>query len=155
MTSTSPTPPDLSSLSISPQQNHIHEQAYDYDPLAVGHNQRQQPQFLFSTSTGIPSQMQYNPLNLGQSPLKNKNVARAGLPSVRATRFPCPHLSCSHLVYSNGLTVKYWMTRGLCLPLQTPTSLLVVRLPYLISRYRCSKLRQSVQWVMTRLSQLQ
>lgn len=152
MTSTSPTPPDLSALSISPQQNHIHEQAYDYDPLAVGHNQRQQSQFLFSSNAGIPSQMQYNPLSLGQSPLKNKNIARAGLPSVCLSRYSTNSLT--QIIYSNGLTVKSWTTRGLCPPLQTLISLLVVPLLYPIFRYPC-KLRQSVHRVTTRLSPLQ
>ncbi|EJD02116.1 uncharacterized protein FOMMEDRAFT_124369 [Fomitiporia mediterranea MF3/22] len=80
MTSTSPTPPDLSTLSISPQAQSLHDNPYDYNALQSGQNQRQQP-FHFSTSPAIPGQMPYNPLGLGQSPLKNKPTARAGLPA--------------------------------------------------------------------------
>lgn len=82
MTSTSPTLPDISSLSISPQQQHRpHDSPYDFDPLQAGQNQRQQ--FHFSTSPAVPGQVPFNPLGLGQSPLKSKPVVRAALPAVR------------------------------------------------------------------------
>ncbi|KAL5511412.1 PIN4 [Sanghuangporus vaninii] len=80
MTSTSPTLPDISSLSISSQQQHRpHDSPYDFDALQAGQNQRQQ--FHFSTSPAVPGQMPYTPLGLGQSPLKSKPPIRAGLPA--------------------------------------------------------------------------
>ncbi|THH04814.1 hypothetical protein EW145_g5243 [Phellinidium pouzarii] len=78
MTSTSSTPPDISSLSISSQQTRPHD-PYDYDSLAVGSNPRQQ--FHFSTSPVMSGQLPYNPLGLNQSPLKNKSLSRSGLPT--------------------------------------------------------------------------
>ncbi|KAH8108449.1 hypothetical protein DFH11DRAFT_1516728 [Phellopilus nigrolimitatus] len=77
MTSTSSPAPDISSLSISPQQPR--HDSYDYDGLGVGRNPGQQ--FHFSTSPIIQGQMPYNPLSLNQSPLKSKAVSRAGLPT--------------------------------------------------------------------------
>ena len=79
MTSTSPTPPDLSGLSISPQHVRSAHDSYDYDNLAVGSNPRQQ---YFATSPAVHSQVPYNPLGLNQSPLKNKSISRSGLPTV-------------------------------------------------------------------------
>ncbi|KAI5124062.1 hypothetical protein M0805_003889 [Coniferiporia weirii] len=78
MTSTSPTPPDLSGLSISPQQARPHDH-YDYDGLAVGSNPRQQ--FHFATNPVVSGQLPYNPLGLSHSPLKNKPISRSGLPT--------------------------------------------------------------------------
>ena len=88
MTSTSSTPPDISSLSLSsqPSQQRLHD-TYDYE--GGGGNGR--TPYHYSTSPPIPAQSQYNPLSLGQSPLKNKPT-RGGLPSV------CPNtdsVSCS------------------------------------------------------------
>ncbi|KAI0340676.1 hypothetical protein BDW22DRAFT_391793 [Trametopsis cervina] len=77
MTSTSSTP-DISNLSLSskPSQQRLHE-AYDYEGTATGNGRSP---YHFSTSPPIAAQSQYNPLNLSQSPLKNKTM-RGGLPS--------------------------------------------------------------------------
>ncbi|CAL1703995.1 unnamed protein product [Somion occarium] len=77
MTSTSSTPPDISSLSLSsqPSQQRLHD-SYDYE--GGGGNGRNP--YHYSTSPPIPAQSQYNPLSLSQSPLKNKPI-RSGLPS--------------------------------------------------------------------------
>ena len=79
MTSTSSTPPDISSLSLSsqPSQQRLHD-TYDYEGNGGGNGRNP---YHFSTSPPIPAQSQYNPLNISQSPLKNKTM-RGGLPSV-------------------------------------------------------------------------
>ena len=114
MTSTSPQPPDISSLSISPNQSRLHDPAYDFDAL----QRQQQHQFGFSGSPGGPGQMQFNPLGgMGQSPLKNKPIARAGLPSVRPSvslSMPLPHLIIFVATPSNGLTTKSSTTGAPC-----------------------------------------
>ena len=78
MTSTSSTP-DISTLSLShkPSQQRLHD-TYDYEGNGSGNGRNP---YHFSTSPPIPAQSQYNPLNLSQSPLKNKTM-RGGLPSV-------------------------------------------------------------------------
>ncbi|KAJ6488675.1 hypothetical protein C8R47DRAFT_1126539 [Mycena vitilis] len=64
------TPPDMSSL-------RLHENSYEsYEPS----NSASRPQYHFATSPGIPVQSQYNPLTVGQSPLKAKQPARNPLP---------------------------------------------------------------------------
>lgn len=103
MTSTSPQPPDLSGLSISPQQPRLHDPPYDYDALQAG--QRQQ-QFHFSTSPAITGQIPYTPLSLGQSPLKNKPAARAGLPAVCVASLLLHRVLRSYGGRSNGLTTR-------------------------------------------------
>jgi RNA recognition motif-containing protein len=71
----SPSPPDISSLSLSskPSQQRLHD-TYDYEG-----NNNGRTQYHFSTSPPIPAQSQYNPLTMGQSPLKKP--LRAGLPT--------------------------------------------------------------------------
>ncbi|KAI0075494.1 hypothetical protein K474DRAFT_1709010 [Panus rudis PR-1116 ss-1] len=77
MTSSSPAPPDISSLSLSnqPSQQRLHD-TYDYD----GGSGNGRSPYHYATSPPIPAQSQYNPLGMSQSPLKNKPV-RGGLPS--------------------------------------------------------------------------
>lgn len=94
MTSTSPTPPDISGLSISPQHVRNAHDSYDYDNLAVGSNPRQQ---YFATSPAVHSQVPYNPLGLNQSPLKNKSISRSGLPTVCHSSQLLFHPSLIHL----------------------------------------------------------
>ncbi|KAJ7093148.1 hypothetical protein C8R44DRAFT_835518 [Mycena epipterygia] len=65
-------PPDISSLSLSSSQQRFHEYHDDSNNL----NRAQ----YFATSPGIPVQSQYNPLTVGQSPLKNKPI-RSALPT--------------------------------------------------------------------------
>lgn len=67
-------PPDMSTLNISPQRLH---DSYDYE----GNSPAGRPQYHFATSTGIPAQNAYQGLGVGQSPLKNKPSARSGLPT--------------------------------------------------------------------------
>ncbi|EPT05405.1 hypothetical protein FOMPIDRAFT_1155185 [Fomitopsis schrenkii] len=78
MTSTSSTP-DISNLSLSskPSQQRLHE-SYDYEGNSGGNGKNP---YHFQTSPPIPAQSQYNPLGVGQSPLKNRPVLRGGLPS--------------------------------------------------------------------------
>ncbi|KAJ3728876.1 hypothetical protein C8R42DRAFT_279190 [Lentinula raphanica] len=66
-------PPDISSLSLSNQQQRLHD-SYEFE--GSGGNR---PQYHFATSPGLPIQSQYNPLTTGQSPLKKP--VRGGLPS--------------------------------------------------------------------------
>jgi hypothetical protein len=94
MTSTSPTPPDLSTLSLNAQPSQRPHDSYDYDSLS-GSNLRQQ--YHFSTSPIVPGQMPFNPLNVNQtSPLKAKSPPRGGLPAVRfrSNFWPFDYLSC-------------------------------------------------------------
>ncbi|KAJ7470377.1 hypothetical protein FB451DRAFT_1474213 [Mycena latifolia] len=67
----SSSPPDVSSLSLS---SHRHDN-YDQYETSGG-----RPQYHFATSPGIPVQSQYNPLTVGQSPLKSKPL-RSALPT--------------------------------------------------------------------------
>ncbi|CCM03839.1 uncharacterized protein FIBRA_05988 [Fibroporia radiculosa] len=78
MTSSSSTP-DISTLSLTsqPSQQRLHD-AYDYEGN-VGGNAK--TPYHYSTSPPIPAQSQYNPIGMGQSPLKNRPVLRGGLPS--------------------------------------------------------------------------
>ncbi|KII88890.1 hypothetical protein PLICRDRAFT_108813 [Plicaturopsis crispa FD-325 SS-3] len=75
----SPSPPDISSLSLSshPSQQRLHD-TYDYDVNGGGNTRSP---YHFSTSPPIQNQ-QYNPLGMAQtqSPLKGKPV-RGGLPT--------------------------------------------------------------------------
>ncbi|KAJ3775602.1 RRM/R3H domain-containing protein [Lentinula raphanica] len=66
-------PPDISSLSLSNQQQRLHD-SYEFE--GSGGNR---PQYHFATSPSLPIQSQYNPLTTGQSPLKKP--VRGGLPS--------------------------------------------------------------------------
>ncbi|KAF8894440.1 hypothetical protein BD779DRAFT_1501053 [Infundibulicybe gibba] len=66
-------PPDISSLSLSPQQR-LHDN-YDYD----GNGGR--PQYHFATSTGIPAQSQYNQLTIGQGQSPLRKPMRSALPT--------------------------------------------------------------------------
>lgn len=70
------TPPDMSSL-------RLHDSSYDSYEAS---NSASRPQYHFATSPGIPVPSQYNPLTVGQSPLKAK-PARNPLPTVRSPRF--------------------------------------------------------------------
>ncbi|KAJ7236711.1 hypothetical protein B0H12DRAFT_1238415 [Mycena haematopus] len=56
------TPPDMSSL-------RLHDSSYDSYEAS---NAASRPQYHFATSPGIPVPSQYNPLTVGQSPLKAK-----------------------------------------------------------------------------------
>ncbi|KAF8919552.1 hypothetical protein CPB85DRAFT_1277086 [Mucidula mucida] len=67
-------PPDLSTLTLNPQQQRLHD-TYDYDGSGGG-----RPHYHYATSPGIPIQSQYNPLTTGQSPNK-KQPLRGGLPT--------------------------------------------------------------------------
>ncbi|KAJ7871516.1 hypothetical protein B0H14DRAFT_2345148 [Mycena olivaceomarginata] len=64
------TPPDMSSL-------RLHDSSYDSYEAS---NSASRPQYHFATSPGIPVPSQYNPLTVGQSPLKAK-PARNPLPT--------------------------------------------------------------------------
>jgi len=77
MSSSASSTPDIASLSLSSKQPHIHD-SYDYE--GNGGNGGARSVYHYSTSPPIPAQSQYNPLALGQSPLKNKTM-RGGLPS--------------------------------------------------------------------------
>ncbi|PCH38708.1 hypothetical protein WOLCODRAFT_161766 [Wolfiporia cocos MD-104 SS10] len=76
MTSSSSTP-DISALSLTsqPSQQRLHD-TYEYEGGGNGKSP-----YHYSTSPAIPAQSQYNPLGMGQSPLKNRPVLRGGLPS--------------------------------------------------------------------------
>ncbi|KAJ7090193.1 hypothetical protein B0H15DRAFT_837452 [Mycena belliarum] len=67
----STSPPDVSSLSLSSRANDNYDQ-YEHSGG--------RPQYHFATSPGIPVQSQYNPLTVGQSPLKSKPL-RGALPT--------------------------------------------------------------------------
>ena len=96
MTTSTSSTPDIASLSLSskPSQQRLHD-TYDYDgstpASGAGNNNGTRNPYHFSTSPPIPAQSQYNPLNLSQSPLKNKTM-RGGLPTVS----PLPPPSISH-----------------------------------------------------------
>ncbi|KAJ7445797.1 hypothetical protein B0H11DRAFT_2086919 [Mycena galericulata] len=70
-------PPDISSLSLSSSHQRLH---HDYDSYEDNLNSGTRPQYHFATSPGIPVQSQYNPLTVGQSPLKSKPL-RGALPT--------------------------------------------------------------------------
>ncbi|TDL27228.1 hypothetical protein BD410DRAFT_761905 [Rickenella mellea] len=74
----SPAPPDMSSLSISPSSQQRLYDSYDFEGNGAA-NARQQ--FLFSTSPAISGQSPYNNgLPINQSSLKSR-ASRAGLPT--------------------------------------------------------------------------
>ncbi|KAL0947307.1 hypothetical protein HGRIS_013426 [Hohenbuehelia grisea] len=69
------TPPDISSLSLSPQSQRLHD-TYDYEG-----NTGTRPQHHFATtSPAMAVHSQFTPLTMGQSPLKAKPL-RGGLPT--------------------------------------------------------------------------
>ncbi|KAJ7632261.1 hypothetical protein FB45DRAFT_911984 [Roridomyces roridus] len=71
------TPPAEASLTMSSSSSHQRLHDYDYeDNLTSG----ARPAYHFATSPGIPVQSQYNPLTVGQSPLKAKPL-RGALPT--------------------------------------------------------------------------
>ncbi|KAL4065309.1 hypothetical protein J3A83DRAFT_4100014 [Scleroderma citrinum] len=85
--SASPTPPDISALSLSSQSallQHSQQQpqrlhdTYEFDPSATS---PARPSYHFSSSPQISSQSQYNPLGMSASPLKIKPTVRGGLPT--------------------------------------------------------------------------
>ncbi|KAJ7702402.1 hypothetical protein B0H17DRAFT_1044223 [Mycena rosella] len=68
-------PPDLSSLTLSSSHQRFHDNSYDDYGDATG----SRPPHHFATSPGLPVQSQYNPLTVGQSPLKKP--LRGALPT--------------------------------------------------------------------------
>ncbi|KZT03549.1 uncharacterized protein LAESUDRAFT_704560 [Laetiporus sulphureus 93-53] len=76
---TSSSTPDISSLSLSsqPSQQRLHD-TYEYEGSASGNGKTP---YHYSTSPPVPAQSQYNPLAVGQNPLKSRPVLRGGLPS--------------------------------------------------------------------------
>ena len=100
MSSNDSSTPDIASLSLSSRPS----QQYDYDYEGNDGDGGARSQYHYSTSPPIPAQSQYNPLTLGQSPLKNKTI-RAGLPSVRFfTLLPFSNYGLTEH-QSNGWTV--------------------------------------------------